>query len=480
MNTTLRPSSERGIALVVVLLLMAVLSGLATGFAMTGQVEVQMGTNEVNYAGARAAAEAGLNRAIVEILANTTTNLLAGVDGLVSATATDAVNTDNGKVPNLAAVAYALGATGRFTYSVEILDDDDPAIYETLTAAQITSMGEDPTSTYIDRNNRLILRATGFGPSGTTVRLSRVIEVTPSTSTTTVDTPTFSNPALLVNGDLTMSGNINLEGASGTVHANGNLSINGAAAHVSGDAVCTGTFTANANADFDGATGGGRAAINVPNIAAADYLNLADYKLAVVGGSGQIQAKDGSGNWVACTTSACNDSGWTYSGGTWNLNGSSTSAGTYYAEGKVSISGSPKGPSNSNIAVSIIATGSISITGKPKFTPENSEKIQFVTDGDLSIGGAADLDADLVGADQLAVEGQIMVREQLSIHGNPDFQGRVIVQNVTSVDSSVTSNVVNGNPTIRYEGTLNAIQTTVTTTVTTTTFTNNVSGWMEQ
>jgi type II secretory pathway component PulK len=60
-----RLSSERGIALIVVLLLMAVLSGLATGFAMTGQVEVQMGTNEVYYAGARAAAEAGLNRAIV-------------------------------------------------------------------------------------------------------------------------------------------------------------------------------------------------------------------------------------------------------------------------------------------------------------------------------------------------------------------------------------------------------------------------------
>ena len=38
--------SERGIALVVVLLLMAVLSGLATGFAMNGQVESAMAVNE--------------------------------------------------------------------------------------------------------------------------------------------------------------------------------------------------------------------------------------------------------------------------------------------------------------------------------------------------------------------------------------------------------------------------------------------------
>src|SRR5215213_4298333 len=97
MNATVKqtphPSSgEHGIALNVVLLLMAVLSGLATGFAMTGQIEVQMGTNEVYYAGARAAAEAGLNRAIVEVINDSTTNLLAGQDGLVSEKPRDADN----------------------------------------------------------------------------------------------------------------------------------------------------------------------------------------------------------------------------------------------------------------------------------------------------------------------------------------------------------------------------------------------------
>ena len=65
-------SNERGIALIVIMLLMAVLSALATGFAMTGQVEVQMGHNEVYYACARAAAEAGMNRCIIKVLADTT------------------------------------------------------------------------------------------------------------------------------------------------------------------------------------------------------------------------------------------------------------------------------------------------------------------------------------------------------------------------------------------------------------------------
>ena len=103
MNTHNSVTSERGIALVVVLLLMAILSGLATGFAMTGHIESQMSSNEVYFAGARAAAEAGLNRAIVEIIADTTTNFLAGQDGAVdAATPTAAVNTDNCCVENAA------------------------------------------------------------------------------------------------------------------------------------------------------------------------------------------------------------------------------------------------------------------------------------------------------------------------------------------------------------------------------------------
>ena len=87
--------SERGIALVVVLLLMAVLSGIATGFAMNGHVEAQMGQNEVYFAGARAAAEAGLNRAIVEILADTSHNLLFGADGAGDDNPAAAVNADD-------------------------------------------------------------------------------------------------------------------------------------------------------------------------------------------------------------------------------------------------------------------------------------------------------------------------------------------------------------------------------------------------
>ena len=55
--------SEKGVALITVLLLLAVVSALTTALAMSGQTEIAMASNEMYYAGARAAAEAGLNRA---------------------------------------------------------------------------------------------------------------------------------------------------------------------------------------------------------------------------------------------------------------------------------------------------------------------------------------------------------------------------------------------------------------------------------
>lgn len=97
-----------------------------------------------------------------------------------------------------------------------------------------------------------------------------------------------------------------------------------------------------------------------------------------------------------------------------------------------------------------------------------------MTDKDFVLSGNVDVD------DTTSVEGQIMVREQMSIAGNPEFQGRIVVQNVTST-TGISTNSISGNPTITYNGTLGAISTTTTTTgPTATVYVNNVSGWMEQ
>lgn len=467
-------ASERGIALIVVLLLMAVLSGLATGFALTGQTEVQMGTNEVYFAGARAAAEAGLNRALVEIFADTTTNWIAGADGVVDAgNASATANADNGGLSFLlGAGPYYVDSANRYSYEIQILDDDNDLLYETpLTAAQRTAMSEDG-SPYINTNQRVVLRATGYGPNGTVVRIARIIESVATTATSTTTTTVLSNPAILVNGDLVMDGAITVAGTSGSVHANGNLSKTGGSGTISGSATASGSYTGATIAS--GATGGGRPTVNVPVINAADYLNQADFKLT---SAGTIQTLQG-GVWTDCSSGPCATTGFSFSGGTWTISGNSAGAGTYYVEGNVSVSGSPKAPGNTNLALSIIATGSIDISGSPKFTPENDLKLQFVSDQDIRILGNTDL-----AAESTVIEGQIMAKGQFDAGGNMEFQGRVLVQDVQNAGSLIANggNTIHGSVRFTYNGTLGAISTTTTTTTTgPTTYVNNVSGWMEQ
>lgn len=465
MTHPLRHESERGVALIAVLLMLAVLSGLATGFAMNGTTESAMAANEVYYAGARAAAEAGLQRAVERIVNDNANDLLAGPDQAVSANPGDAVNDDNGQVAylfNNVAGPYNLDAAGQYRYSIDILDDDDPQLYAVApTLAQLAAMGENGDRN-ININQRMILRAVGFGPKNTTIRVMRELfsqnNVTPPSTTTLL-----ANPAILVDGDLDISGNITVNGVQGNVHANGNLAVTGNSATISGDATSTGAFTSNANWQAGGAFGGGRDAITVPDILAQNYTSIADY----------ILHDDGTvtlGNGTSCAAACPGD--WTFGGGTWSISGNTAPTGTFYVEGSVTISGSP-GKKGSEIAMSIIAEGSIRITGTPKLKPENGDKIQFVTNGDLHIGGNVDLD------DPANVDGQIFVREQLSISGNPEFQGRVMVQNEASAHADVTSNSISGNPTVTYNGTLGNIVTEIIIPGTST-YVNNVRGWMEQ
>ena len=457
--------SEKGIALIVVLLLMAVLSGLATGFAMNGNVESAMAVNETYYAGARAAAEAGMNRAVEALRVDNTNNLLAGADQLLDpVNAGAAENADNGNIGFLlnGASPYALDANGTYRYTIQVFDDDDPDLYDgvALTAPQLAAMGENGIDSG-DMNDRFILRVTGLGPSNTVVRLARVLQ---STENVNLIPATTLNPAILVNGDLTIDGNINLWGLFGSVHANGDLAIEGNSASVSRDATASGDFTANNNFDAGGKQGGGYGSVNLPSIDANNHLGIADF----------ILHDDGTktlANGTACGA-ACSD--WTWDSGQWNITGNSAPTGTFFVEGTAEISGSPKGPGNTAINLSIIATGSIKITGAPKLAPDNTgnpEKFQLIANGDLFIGGNVNAD------DPSLEEGQIFVKEQIHMHGNPSFQGRIIVQNETSVHDLVTENTIGGTPSIRYEGTLPGYTTQA---AASTTYTNNFSGWIEQ
>lgn len=466
----LHRKSEQGVALIVVLLLLAVMSGLATGMALNSQIEVAMSSNEMFYAGARGAAEAGLNRAVTAIVdpANNGENWLYGDDD----TAGTADDGNMGYVmADFAAWPETIGVTAQYSYTVEILDDDNNALYTTpLTAAQLAQMLEDgdPTSNI---NDRLIIRATGFGPQGTMVRVARLLESSDSkTDDTTV--PSYSDPAILVNGDFTLSGNFSVGGEKGNVHSNGNIVVDGGTGEVDGDLTAVGTVTAE-DGIATGTQSGGEPTITVPDIQASDYQDQADYFLNA-DGSMTIGSPGGAACGALCD-------GWDpVVVGTsieWRITGTTAPTGTFYVEGSVSISGSP-GSAKSPKALAVIATGSISVTGNPYLSlpaphdPLNAKSLQFVTDGDLKLAGSPDVD------DVTAVEGRSLVREQIQISGNPELQGQIIVQDVDSVSNVVLLNTLSGTPNITYNGSFDDILTE-TFIPGITTYLNNISGWIE-
>ena len=472
--------SEKGVALIIVLLLLAVMSALTTGLAMTGQTEVAMASNEMYYASARAAAEAGLHRAVEQISANNSVNLLAGADGVVDDNPSAAVNADNGRVPNIGNGPFTLA--NQYTYTLQILDDDDPSLYPTaLSGPQLAQMTEngDPIRSL---NDRLILRAIGLGPRGTRVILQRVLQSVATPNNTTTTTTTIANPALLVDGELELGGSLDVWGARGNIHANGNI-VGNVSGDITGD--ITATHTIDDRLDPEGIVGENMPPITVPEVRAADYKGLADWILPA-GGTAPIKVDPVNGN-VACGGAVACPSGWTYdsSSGTWGASGGMPSSATYYVEGPVSIHGTG---SAGLTALSVIAEGNISITGNGKFKPENDSKIQFVTNGDFKSNADAN--------DPTDVDGQIMVREQLNLIGGFEFQGRIVVKNKDGASNAYdattnphgrrgsdmeTANEVNGNISIQYNGRLGDIVTTIVTNVSLPpTYTNNISGWIEQ
>lgn len=467
----LNPRSERGVALIIVLLLLAVMSGLATGMSINSQIEVAMSSNEMFYAGARGAAEAGLNRAVTAIVnpANNGENWLYGNDD----TAGTADDGNMGYVMSgFTAWPETIGVTAQYSYTVEILDDDNNALYTTpLTAAQLTQMGENGNPA-ININDRLVIRATGFGPQGTVVRVARLLESVDSTSPGTT-TPSYSNPAILVNGDLVMNGNFDVLGSQGNVHSNGNLTVSGTSAYVQGDITAVGTLTAAAGI-AQGQQTGGAPTTNVPNIQASDYLDQANYILNA-DGTATIAATGLPCALTPPATAQCG--GWSHTGSTWSISGTTAPTGTFYVNGSVSISGSPGSPAAPK-PLAVIATGSISVSGNPYLSvpppvnPANAKSLQFVTNGDLKIAGNPDI------AEQVSVEGRSLVREQLDMAGNPDLRGQIIVQNVTSVSNVALVNQIVGNPQITYNGSFDPINTPVYTPGVTT-YVNNISGWIE-
>jgi hypothetical protein len=453
-------NNERGVALIAVLMLLMIVSALCATMAISGNTETMIARNHQVGNEARAAAEAGAIHAVQMVITNlqnyqangfptntaAMTGLLDGPDNLTGTPATDA---DNGSLEALAPcpgasciprtpARVALNGSPQIFYEARVLDEDDPGRGVTLTVADIAAITEN-AQPFTDANRRIVVRAVGYAGSDAQAVVEATIAPLPM-------------PAIITDGDLTVTGNATLTGpgGAGSVHSNSDLDVGGSA-NIVGNAHASGAYHQTGNPTITGTTGGNKPPITIPPVSSANHLAKANF----------ILNADGTMTNVATgVTAPCNPCGgaWTFGGGTWSLGSNAIPAsGMYFVRGSVSISGSPGTP-GSPATLGIIAEGSIDISGSADMQPPLDATGQpvspwLVTDGDLEITGS--LEATYR-------QSQILVREQLSIAGNADLLGQITVDDAASNFNLVTQNRVTGSAVLTNNGTGESILFAIT------------------
>jgi len=433
-------SRERGTALVSVLLLLMIMSGLAAAVALSGQTETLVARNHHSLAQARAAAEAGLNRATQVTLlwlAQWPSNY-ATADAALDALLADPTLVGTANVSFTTLYDDELGAG--IDYELDLLDDSGP--------------GEDANATN-DTNGMILIRATGRATD--TVRLDSIVQLEALIGS-------YDLPALISDGDLELGASVTIEATDGGgVHANGDLTFTGANAVTGvpelddGTATSTGNYSASLTTALSNSddSGGGFTRKTVPTVRASFYRTLADFVLESTGqvtcnrASCTVDGMPYAQNATVCDASSnphnqCRGNfGWIYDDAAlgWTLQppgpGNPPYADTYtfYVEGPVRISGSP-GSVADPLDITIIAEGSIDGGGgSPTLAPDTAS-IMFVTDGDLDISGNFTMPPISMGS---AVAGLILVHEQVEINASAAIiRGQIIIEDAEDVDTLVT------------------------------------------
>lgn len=427
---------ERGSAIIGVLLLLLMMSALAAALSVSGHTETLVARNHQSHAQAMVAAEAGLNHAAQVIIDHIKLLDPDAVEAELDALLADPTllepditfDTDIPLSASLEAVSY----------EASLMDEDDPDRGDATTSLDEdgdASNDEDGIAT-TDNNLTLVVRSTGHGPNNTAVTIEGILAP-------------YEYGALVTDGNLGISGSVDIDGAdgNGSVHSNGNLTISGGGSNITGDITASGTYSGSA-AGISGAPN-----VPIPEVDPADYRHHADFILT---STGKMTNQAGG---TLCTWSAktsCNSWDWSSSSQTWTLKSNSATNGTYYVEGHAKISGSPGNAAKGTPwALTLIAERSIDISGSPDLTADTNELL-FVAGGDLEISGGLDT------GDPLTTQGQVLVHEQIKLSGNPAISGQVIVEDAENVETLVSANAISGNVSITYNGGLGSNLFTIT------------------
>lgn len=451
--------AESGMAMMTALVTLLLVTVLGLSLTAVGMLSVTVASNDRDTNEALAIADAGLTHARALLLnqvwvtapgSSGYTQLLALGDGagcsgdefsLVPAFASSPYPPVAELIPT-AGRTFPTGNTFGGRYEVRLCDDHT---VESNTPAYVANPAGFPgyDNDDVDVNRRLLVRSRGIGRNGAEATIEA----------------TFNDralPALVVDGNLVINGNVEIMGAAGAVHANGNLDLKGttmcveqyysSVGHpISGTGDGGPTCTANGAPMESGAD-----PMPVPKLDPADpmFQTVADYLLI----SAEKKVKCGPSN----TTGACAGSdplnptvlatlnnngdkwkGWSYQKFEWSATGDDVPKGTYWTDGNITI-GSVKEADAAECtaigktppcakSVTLFARGWINITGNAKLRPDAAIGIQVyavVAGTDLQIAGTVGVDT---------YEGLYYARDQINFVGTPDISGNVIARNFQDV-----------------------------------------------
>jgi hypothetical protein len=394
-------------ALVGVILLLILASGVLAALSVSGRTETLMAYNAGTSAQARGAAQAGLTaaaQAVIHEMDTTSLTVDEAMDAMLKGPDGNAATTgDNGSIWKIEGVLTGLPAPGvkaslnnieGVSYTVQVQDDDDWT-GRTVSPAGVNANISENGSIYDDANKKIVIRSIGYGRNRSTVTLEATIT-------------RAQLAGIVVGGNLRMSGAAgSVSGTGGSVHANHNIVVNGHPT-VAGTVSAVGTVSGAPNAS---AILQNQRLIEIPPIDSADFVRFADWKLL---SSGWVQKKVAGvwTNWcnaasVSCTVAV--NGGVSFSGGNWTIR--PAASGRYYAQGNASSGGDLTN-------VSIYATGNISVGNNDDVTAAaTADGVALVADGNIDIGGGAN------------VTGSIYAREAVDFGGNHTIIGQVVAEN---------------------------------------------------
>ena len=278
-----RDNGERGAALIMALLTLALLLALTMGMSLTAISELGVSSTYSTQTVAIQAAEAGLNHAaslvssykgadFTTLLAlrpsPLSTDYMTGNNPFVTANAasfaTGCVMID----PENNTRGYQLrdGVTGAAIpdvfYRVSLIDDEPTSSTAVVKvpnfnpAGYSETTGVSPNDATIDKNNRLVIYSTGTY-ANSSVTLEGWIAFLPF-------------PALSANDNIEISGNAQITGAYGGVHSNSGISENGNGWWVEQTVTASGTLTGDFTGQVGGYYGGNQPPLDLPPFVTRD------------------------------------------------------------------------------------------------------------------------------------------------------------------------------------------------------------------